>query len=183
MINEENRTLESRTLETSIANSYIGWQLALPVLGLAGMGISGYLTYVHYQNINAICLFNANCDKVLTSPYSQIWGIPLSLFGLAMYAGLTLLGVLNLVLYRRIEGQNWPAGGIYALSLAGVIFSLYLYYLEIFEIHAFCTWCIGSSIVMLIIFIISLINLKASGFKFKEYPRWLRVRVSRYVQW
>jgi len=160
-----------------VRDKTLGIRLPVPLLALAGMGISGYLTYIHYKNINAICLFNAKCDAVLTSSYAQIWGIPLALFGLALYAALAVLGFLSL--NKKLGRADLAASGIYGLALSGILFSLYLYYLEIFEIHAFCTWCITSSIVMLAIFILSLINLRHAGFNGREFRRWL----SRYVQW
>lgn len=173
-------TTKTKTSEnTNKTNSVT--QILVPVLGLLGIGISGYLTYVHYQNLNAVCLFNAKCDTVLTSPYSQIWGIPLSLFGLLMYLAITILGFL----YLRVKNERAGllAVGLYGLALASLLFSLYLYYLEIFEIHAFCTWCIASSIVVLCLFILSLVNLSKSGFRFGELPHFVRTNMKRYVQW
>jgi len=168
-------------LDRDLPHSNMGIHLAIPILGLAGMGISGYLTYIHYQNLNSICLFGAKCDEVLTSPYSQIWGIPLALFGLFMYAVLTVMGLL--LLSKRIARQDLLALGIYAVALSGTLFSIYLYYLEIFEIHAFCTWCIASSLVMFSLLACSLINLKKSGFSSKEFRSWFRIRLARYVKW
>jgi uncharacterized membrane protein len=172
-----NKISREKRLKVEERRSGHAVRIALLILGLAGMGISGYLTYVHYRDINAICLFGAKCDKVLTSVYAQMWGVPLALFGLLMYAGLTILGALNI--FNRIGRQDLVATGIYDMALTGTLFSLYLYYLEIFEIHAFCTWCIGSSIVMFSIFILSIFNLKVAGFKSREFRRWL----SQYVQW
>ena len=151
------------------------------LLGLAGMGISGYLTYLHYQEAAAICLPTMNCDAVLTSPYSQMWGVPLSVLGLLMYAGITFLGLLSL--WGKKEWGQPLAMGLYGLALASLLFTIYLYYLEIFEIHAFCTWCIGSSIVVLAIFVLSLLNLGAEGFSFRDFLHYVRVTRKRYVQW
>ena len=156
-------------------------KILFPVMGIIGIGISGYLTYIHYQNLGSICFFNANCDAVLTSPYSQIWSVPLALFGLVMYVVITILGFL--LLSGRKEWNYVLAMGIYGLALASLLFSIYLYYLEIFEIHAFCTWCIGSSIVVLVIFVGSLINLSAEGFSLKEYLHRLNIERKRYIQW
>jgi uncharacterized membrane protein len=156
-------------------------RVAVPLLGLAGMGISGYLTYIHYQGSSAVCVAGMKCDTVLTSPYSQIWGIPLSLLGLLMYLFLTLMGVW--LLREKSELQEFISVSIYAAALAGTVFTAYLYYLEIFEIHAFCTWCVGSSIVMVALLILSLINLLNTGLTFQNVPRLLRVSIRRYIQW
>lgn len=156
-------------------------RLIIPILGIVGIGISSYLTYVHYEGVSAICLGITHCDVVLSSPYSVMWGIPLSIPGLVMYGTLTTLGFWQLRAEK--ESQSLLALEIYMIALAGILFTAYLYYLEIFVIHAFCTWCVASSIVLATILVLSLNNLNASGQYLKEVPRFVRVRVSRYIRW
>jgi len=38
------------------------------------------------------------------------------------------------------------------VAATGLIFSLYLTYLELFRIHAICQWCVVSAIIVTIIF-------------------------------
>jgi uncharacterized membrane protein len=173
-------TSNNSTGKNSGKRNYIAGGL-IPALGLAGMGISGYLTYIHYKSQSSICFFNTNCDAVLTSSYSRMWGIPLSLLGFLMYAAIALLGFISL--WDRKGWIRWTDMGIYGLALSSLIFTVYLYYLEIFEIHAFCTWCIGSSIVVLCIFVLSLLNLARAGFDFKGLPHFIRTRMKSYIQW
>ena len=131
--------------------------ISIMILGLCGMGISGYLTYGYLVNTSIGCPFNANCDLVQASSYAYMWGIPVPLLGFLMYAYLTFLSIL---LFRgKPEWENILSLGIYGVSLAGVIFTVYLYYLELFVLHAFCSWCIVSSIVIVCIFILSLVYL------------------------
>jgi uncharacterized membrane protein len=158
-----------------------GIVLSLLVLGLIGMGISSYLTYVHYRSVTAVCPFNAKCDVVLSSPYAQMWGVPLSLLGLLMYAALTLMGFW---LWRKqTEWWHLIALGTYAVALSGTLFTGYLYYLEIFELHAFCSWCIASSVVIVSILALSLINLFAVTRRAEKRASARRFRLSRYIGW
>ncbi|MBE0481573.1 MAG: vitamin K epoxide reductase family protein [Dehalococcoidia bacterium] len=153
---------------------------AVPLLGMAGMGISAYLTWAHYRHASSLCLPAMDCDAVLSSHYSTIWGIPLALLGLLLYTAVTVMGVVHL----------WGAGsrrytlllGIYTLVLAGSIYSLYLYYLEIFEIHAFCTWCMVSSILMFSLLGASAVNLSTRE-RSRKKAKSRRSRLSDYVQW
>ena len=131
--------------------------LSVLILGICGMGISGYLTYGYLVHVSIGCPFNANCDLVRASPYAYMWGVPVPLLGLLMYAALTLMGFL--IFLNKPEWTNMLGLGIYGISLAGLIFTGYLYYLELFVLHAFCSWCIVSSIVILSIFILSLLSL------------------------
>ena len=119
--------------------------MAILFLSLAGMAISAYLTYAHYRHASTICLPGMDCDAVLSSPYAQIWGVPLSLLGLAMYAVITILGFF--IWQGKGRRRELLGLGAYTVALSASLFSLYLYYLEIFEIQAFCTWCIVSSVI------------------------------------
>jgi len=170
---------KSTSCEASLGT--IGVRLTIPVLGLFGIGISSYLVYVHYNELTTVCLPGFECDTVLTSSYAEMWGIPISLLGLCMYTLVALLGFW--LLFERSERQDLLSLAIYAFALSGTLFTAYLYYLEIFLLHAFCTWCIGSSIVMFGLLILSLVNLFTSERYIKDIPRFVRVRVRRYIQW
>ena len=112
--------------------------LAAALLCLGGLGIAGYLTYVHYAEIDPVCS-TGGCERVQASEYSEIAGVPVALLGLVGYAaiGLSLLA-------RGDVGRALTA----ALAIAGFGFSLYLTYLELWVIDAICQWCVASAAVM-----------------------------------
>jgi len=136
-------------------------RMAVPILGLVGMGISSYLTYVHWTGEEAVCLPLTDCTTVLTSPYAEVWGVPLSLLGLLMYTLLTGLGFW--LLRTKDGGQGLIALVTYAVALTGTLYSAYLFYLEAFEIHAFCPWCLASGLVVVTILVLSLRSLFPAG--------------------
>jgi uncharacterized membrane protein len=107
-------------------------------LGLAGVGIAGYLTYVHYAGLRPVCGISHGCETVQTSKYATLVGIPVALLGLLTY-------VLILVCLR-FSGERALVAG-YALTMVGFLFSAYLTYRELFSIHAICSWCVSSAIV------------------------------------
>jgi uncharacterized membrane protein len=109
------------------------------VLVLVGLGIAGYLTYVHYSGASPICEISHGCEKVQTSEWSKLAGVPVALLGLLGYAG--ILGAL------LVPGENGVIGAA-ALSWIGFGFSAYLTYREIFTIDAICIWCVASAIVL-----------------------------------
>ena len=104
-----------------------------------GLGIAGYLTYVHYAGVSPACEIAHGCEKVQSSEWSQLAGVPVALLGLLTYAG-----ILAAILARG-EGALIAAAG---LSLVGFGFSAYLTYREVFTIEAICIWCVGSAIVL-----------------------------------
>ncbi len=105
---------------------------------LAGIGIAGYLTYVHYAGLQPICGISHGCETVQTSRYASLLGAPVALLGLISY-------VLIFILLRLPGERSLLAG--YALTLIAFAFSMYLTYRELFTIHAICTWCVLSAIV------------------------------------
>jgi uncharacterized membrane protein len=109
------------------------------VLAVLGIGIAGYLVYIHYAGIEPVCNIAHGCHKVQTSEYADLAGVPVALLGLIGYV--TLLGAL------LVPGE--PARMLAALvALVGFGFSAYLTYRELFTIDAICQWCVGSAILM-----------------------------------
>ena len=97
------------------------------VLALAGVGITAYLTYIHYEGIEPACSVVHGCEVVL------------SLLGLIGYAAIAV-GLIR-------DGEIGRIVAVF-FALIGMLQSLYLLYREIFTLDAFCMWCLGSLAVM-----------------------------------
>ena len=113
--------------------------LALALLALLGLAVAGYLTWAHYADAETVCVAGGDCEKVQSSDYAELAGVPVALLGLLGYAA--ILGSLAL---PGEAGRTATA----ALGLIGFGFSAYLTYLELFEIDAICEWCVASAVVM-----------------------------------
>jgi uncharacterized membrane protein len=111
-------------------------RIAIALLALAGLGVAGYLTYVHYAGIDPVCAIAHGCVKVQTSHWAKLAGVPVAVLGLLGYAG--ILASLAV----RGEGGRLAGAG---LAFAGFGFSAYLTYVELFEIKAVCAWCVVSA--------------------------------------
>lgn len=129
------------------------WPLrASTLLAAIGLGIGGYLIYVHY-NIDALVCGTGECEIVQTSEYSEVMGIPIAIFGTAMYAALLALAVYRL----RAPGSMLPASmAALAITGAGTLYSAWLTYLELYVIEAICQWCVASAIVTTLLFAIEI---------------------------
>jgi uncharacterized membrane protein len=57
-------------------------RLAVLVLALVGLAIAGYLTYVHYAELEPVCGLGGDCERVQTSDFAEVAGIPVALLGL-----------------------------------------------------------------------------------------------------
>ena len=58
------------------------------VLAAIGLGVAAYLTYVHYEGIKPVCGLGGDCEKVQTSEWSKLAGVPVALLGLIGYAAI-----------------------------------------------------------------------------------------------
>lgn len=112
---------------------------AIAVVGALGLGIAGYLTYVHYARLHPLCLPGDACERVQTSRFSTLAGVPVALIGVVGYA--TIL----LSLLARGETARLVTA---ALCAFGVCVSGYLTWAELFRIHAVCPWCAASAVLM-----------------------------------
>ena len=124
------------------------------ILCSVGIGIAGYLTYVHYAGLQPICGISHGCETVQTSRYASLVGVPVALLGLISY----LLIFVSLCVR---DDRSQLAG--YALVVTAFVFSAYLTYREVFTIHAICTWCVSSAIVFTLLMIVETLRVRHSG--------------------
>ncbi len=147
---------------TSSVVPAVEWRLWLMrLLALAGLGVSGYLTWTHFTNQAIACGGSQDCDLVQQSAYSTVLGIPVALLGMLAYV--TLLALLFL---RGRLPEEWDAYiplAVFGISLIGVLYSAYLTYLEIYVIYAICRWCVSSAIIITAIFLLSLFDLRSGA--------------------
>ena len=140
-----------RRLFPSVAGLERKLVFVIAAIALAGVGIATYLVYVHYAGIQPFCVSGGGgCEKVQTSDYAKLAGIPVADLGLAGY-----IAILGSLFVRGDTGRM--AGALIALS--GFGFSLYLTYREIFTIKAICQWCVASAVLMTLLAILTTVRL------------------------
>lgn len=122
---------------------------AMIILTLIGIGIASYLTYVHYKGLSPICAINQGCEKVQSSKYAKVSGVPVPVIGLVGYVAIFVSLMVRGELARLATA---------IMTIGGFAFSLYLTSLELFRIHAICQWCVGSAIVMTSLAVLSTIR-------------------------
>ncbi len=132
----------------------IPWQVPVSaVVSLIGLAISAYLTVVHYATPGGggvscpITTGVINCEKVITSPQSVIFGLPVAVYGLAWH----------FVMFFGFLPWAWKASagigragerfgrwiGLFRLGaiIVAIGFVLYLINVELFQLHTVCLWC------------------------------------------
>ena len=117
-----------------------------------------YLLSAHYSDKEStFCNFGEglNCDIVNKSIYSELFGIPVALFGILTFLLVLCLSILSWKDYNsemfglKINSESMM-NTIFWASIAGVLFALYLVYIEAFVLYSFCILCFGGDILIII---------------------------------
>ncbi|MGC1306095.1 MAG: vitamin K epoxide reductase family protein [Phormidesmis sp.] len=136
-----------------------------PVIGIIaaiGAAGTGYLTAVKLMNQTAACL--GGCDRVLSSAWAQIFGLPLTLFGCLAYLSMLVLAVTPLLVNAeknkeqraKLEGLTWPLLFVGATGM--MTFSGFLMYILATDIKATCLYCMASATMTVTMFVLTLLG-------------------------
>ena len=119
------------------------------ILSLFGILVAVYVLHGWLQNSPLLCP-TGGCTTVAKSPFSYPFGIPVPAVGLLGYTILTVLA-----LARTFTTDKRLLYAILGMGAFGVCFVCWFTYVELFKIHAVCTWCADSAVNMLVIFLLS----------------------------
>jgi uncharacterized membrane protein len=148
------------------------YRAARPLIGaIAGLGIlnTGYITYNKLSSTAVACPAGG-CERVLESAYGNLFGLPLSLFGLLAYLAMAVLALSPLLinpdekktLRNNLENNTWLL--MFALATGMLLFSGYLMYIMFskfvapFGANGLCYFCIASATFATIIFVLTLLG-------------------------
>jgi uncharacterized membrane protein len=135
-------------MRASVLKTWPDW--VLPVLLVIGLGIAGYLATIETTGAKAICGPVGDCNAVQESKYATLFGfLPVAILGIIGYL---VIGAAWLV-GKKTSGQVQFLSKIvmFLAALFGLLFFIYLTFLEPFVIGATCAWCISSAIIMALI--------------------------------
>ncbi len=118
-------------------------------VALVGLAVALYLAYIELTSSAAVCVVG-NCNSVHQSAFVKLFGIlPVAVFGVSGY-----VLILALIAYAQVREDALPEKFpvvFFFVSLFGVLFSVYLTFLEPFVIGATCFWCLISAISMTVL--------------------------------
>jgi len=145
----------------ALARAQLGLS-ALALMAVVGLGISIYLTIVHYDSgVPLVCNTGGlvSCQSVTTSAYSVVPGtsIPITIPGMLWFLALGGLAIAGLRWAARGEAEDArlrPATLL--LTIAGLAFVIYLVFCEIVLVQRICEWCTVIHLITLAAFLIAL---------------------------
>lgn len=118
------------------------------LLSVAGLADSLLLTFEHYKALTLPCSFTNGCETVLSSQWSQVGPIPLSLLGVGFYGVL-----LFAVIYALSNKTSLPRRPLLAWSTIGLMSSAWLVFVQGVIIKAWCQYCLLSALSATLIFV------------------------------
>ncbi len=124
--------------------------LASAALASVGLVLAGVLEFEHAQahaGATSFCAINefVNCDRVATSRYSIVLGLPVAVWGGFAYGLALLLSIAGL--RRERPHPTWPAGLLFVLGAAATATAIALALVSELAIGALCLLCAGSWLV------------------------------------
>ncbi|MCA1594159.1 MAG: vitamin K epoxide reductase family protein [Acidobacteria bacterium] len=128
------------TVSRADAGRAVFFDALAALVALVGVFDATYLTVEHLSGRSVRCVVTSGCDEVLQSHYATLaGGIPLAALGALAYFTVFSLATLAACGYKSVRTLLVP---LVALMFAS---TLWLFYLQAFVLHAFCTYCLLSA--------------------------------------
>ena len=140
--------------------------LLAAALATVGLALAAVLARQHaraHAGFESFCAINdfVNCDRVATSRFSVVLGLPVAIWGAFGY-GLALLLALMGVRARRPH-ETWPAGLLLLLAAAATGAAVALALVSELVIGALCLLCAGSWLVSVALLAVSVGATRPAG--------------------
>ena len=113
--------------------------LVLTLIGIAG---AAYVARGNYTGAPLWCPILDGCNTVISSPYSRVYGVPMSYFGFIYY--LFMFGLAARLAYEPFSNNLRFRAILYAAL--GAVSSIYFMYLQLGFIREICSYCLISAV-------------------------------------
>jgi uncharacterized membrane protein len=126
------------------------------VLGLCGFMIAKHIRNHKTKNTPLICPIGFDCHTVVHSDYSRFFNIPVEVLGMTYYAFLSFFYLILIFIPEVMPIALY--GFLLLASFVAFLFSIYLIIIQIFVLKKGCSWCILSSVISALIFILTVFH-------------------------
>jgi uncharacterized membrane protein len=132
--------------------------MLVALVALAGVFVALYLTLYKLGYIGTLACAVGSCEKVQTSKWATFLGIPVGAWGVGYYVAVLAMAIAGLT--PRYAESSMFSRALVGVTAVGVLFSLWLTYLELFVIDAICQWCVISAILATALFVLGWLDLR-----------------------
>lgn len=130
------------------------FMLALTLIGIAD---AVYVAHGNYAGAPLWCPILDGCNTVINSPYSRVFGVPMSYFGFIYYV--FMFGLAARLAYDPFSNSLRFRAILYAAL--GAASSMYFMYLQIGFIGEVCSYCLISAVTSLLLLFAALWHFQA----------------------
>jgi uncharacterized membrane protein len=127
--------------------------MIVATLSLVGIFVALYLLLYKLGMIGNLSCSVGSCETVNLSKWATFLGLPVAGWGVAWYVAMFVLALVSTG--SRFTESLVVSTVLLGVATTGLIFSLYLTYLELFVIDAICQWCVVSAVIVTIIFFVA----------------------------
>jgi uncharacterized membrane protein len=128
----------------------------LVLFALAGIALSAHIFFSKRKQKPLVCPLNSDCNAVVYSDFSRLFGIPLEILGL-IYYGLVVASYILFTYYPILKTPPMIFS-LLLLTTVAFLFSIYLTLIQAFAIREWCVWCLISAGFCTVIFSLALIG-------------------------
>lgn len=131
-------------------------RIIIAILGLVGFFVARHIRNEKKAERPLVCPIHFDCDTVVHSDYSKFFGVPVEIFGMIYYACVTL-GYIVLSFMPEVL-PVLLLDFLILVSIVAFLFSVYLTTVQSFVIKKFCSWCLVSATICVLIFALTLVS-------------------------
>jgi len=128
--------------------------MLMALIALIGVFVSLYLTLYKLGYIGTLACGTGGCETVQLSKWGDFLGVPVAGWGVVYYVSVLALAIAGV--QDRFAGSRRLTIVLVVVTGWGLLFTLWLTYLELFVIHAICRWCVGSATMTVLLFALAL---------------------------
>lgn len=128
------------------------------LLALAGVFVASYLALYKLGYIGTLACSVGSCETVQTSSWATFLGAPVAVWGVGYYVAVLAVSLAGLSGAWSLDGRVSKV--LVAMTTVGVLFSLWLTYLELFVIHAICMYCVISALIAIALCVVAVMDLR-----------------------
>ena len=133
-------------------------RMLVALVALAGVFVALYLAMYKLGYIGTLACAVGSCETVQTSKWATFLGAPVAVWGVGYYVVVLALALVGFT--PRFAESTRLSALLVGLTGWGLLFSLWLTYLELFAIHAICQWCVVSAVLATLLFVLSCLDLR-----------------------
>lgn len=155
----ENTVLKLRAMVAT--HKIVG--IILAIIAGGGFFLARHIFVKKRRKEKIVCLLDSKCDEVVHSQYSTFLGVPIEIFGMIYFAFIGIFFISTLLIAEL--DSIYLALFILITTFGAFVFSIYLSTIQLFIIKQYCSWCLISSILCTVEFVVvvtsSPLNIKA----------------------